>query len=223
MKLKKIASLMLAGVMAVSMLAGCKTADNSGDNGNDDVIVTPTATSIVTAVNNGQSATNKVKINCTSDATLDNALSSAVKSLGDIGVRPELVALLENLTGDEIGIDDVDQKTGWKEDTNGVITRGWKLDTSVNGKVVTDMEVMYVPALSKEAALKSAAAEIDSVVATLTATTYDMVEADEKYTDYSYTGTVSMVSAETVAGTTNYYVAYTITQTTSVKTLAPQA
>ena len=223
MKLKKIASLMLAGVMAVSMLAGCKTADNNGDNGNDDVIVTPTATSIVTAVNNGQSATNKVKINFTSDATLDNALSSAVKSLGDIGVHHELVALLENLTGDEIGIDDVNQKTGWKEYTNGIVTWGWKLDTSVNGKVVTDMNVMYVPALSKEAALKRAAAEIDSVVATLTATTYDMVEADEKYTDYSYTGTVSMVSAETVAGTTNYYVAYTITQTTSVKTLAPQA
>ena len=33
MKLKKIASLMLAGVMAVSMLAGCNTASNGGNNG----------------------------------------------------------------------------------------------------------------------------------------------------------------------------------------------
>ena len=33
MKLKKIASLMLAGIMAVSMLAGCKTADNGGNGG----------------------------------------------------------------------------------------------------------------------------------------------------------------------------------------------
>ena len=32
MKLKKIASLMLAGVMAVSMLAGCNTASNGGNN-----------------------------------------------------------------------------------------------------------------------------------------------------------------------------------------------
>ena len=31
MKLKKIASLMLAGVMAVSMLAGCHTASNDGN------------------------------------------------------------------------------------------------------------------------------------------------------------------------------------------------
>ena len=34
MKLKKIASLALAGVMAVSMLAGCSTGSNGGNNGN---------------------------------------------------------------------------------------------------------------------------------------------------------------------------------------------
>ena len=224
MKLKKIASLALAGVMAVSMLTACNTASNGNTNGNDDVIVNPAPTSIVTAVNNGQSATNKVKIDFTSDASLDAALSSAVKSVGDIGLRPEMVALMQELTGEKVGINEVDQKTGWKEDIiNGVITRGWKLDTSVDGKVVTDMEVMYIPGLTEEAALKRAADAIDSVVARLVDTTYNMVEADEKYTDYSYTGTVSMVSAQTVAGTTNYYVAYTITQTTSVKTLAPQA
>ena len=201
MKLKKIASLALAGVMAVSMLTACNTASNGNTNDNDDVIVNPAPTS----------------------ASLDAALSSAVKSVGDIGLRHEMVALMQELTGEKVGINEVDQKTGWKEDTNGVITRGWKLDTSVDGKVVTDMEVMYIPGLTEEAALKRAADAIDSVVATLVDTTYNMVEADEKYTDYSYTGTVSMVSAQTVAGTTNYYVAYTITQTTSVKTLAPQA
>ena len=224
MKLKKIASLALAGVMAVSMLTACNTASNGNTNDNDDVIVNPAPTSIVTAVNNGQSATNKVKIDFTSDASLDAALSSAVKSVGDIGLRPEMVALMQELTGEKVGINEVNQKTGWKEDIiNGVITRGWKLDTSVDGKVVTDMEVMYIPGLTEEAALKRAAAKIDEQVANLVDTTYNMVEADEKYTDYSYTGTVSMVSAQTVAGTTNYYVAYTITQTTSVKTLAPQA
>ena len=49
MKLKKIASLMLAGVMAVSMLAGCNSApvdDNTGDNNGN--VVTPT--SIATAL-----------------------------------------------------------------------------------------------------------------------------------------------------------------------------
>ena len=43
MKLKKIASLALAGVMAVSMLAGCSTTSTTpeGPNGGDDVITTP--------------------------------------------------------------------------------------------------------------------------------------------------------------------------------------
>ena len=53
MKLKKIASLAMAGVMAVSMLAGCSGTNVDDDN---DVVVTPSASSIVTAVNNGQSA-----------------------------------------------------------------------------------------------------------------------------------------------------------------------
>ena len=35
MKLKKIASLMLAGVMAVSMLAGCQNGSNGGNNGGE--------------------------------------------------------------------------------------------------------------------------------------------------------------------------------------------
>ncbi len=35
MKLKKIASLALAGIMAVSMLAGCATTNDNGDDGNN--------------------------------------------------------------------------------------------------------------------------------------------------------------------------------------------
>ena len=36
MKLKKIASLMLAGIMAVSMLTACDTTSNTPDTGDDD-------------------------------------------------------------------------------------------------------------------------------------------------------------------------------------------
>ena len=43
MKLKKIASLMLAGVMAVSMLAGCNTASNDGNPGEGEGEGTTTA------------------------------------------------------------------------------------------------------------------------------------------------------------------------------------
>ena len=41
----------------------------------------------------------------------------------------------------------------------------------------------------------------------------------DKYCDFSYTGTVSMVSSTANDGTVNYYFAVVITQTTAVKTL----
>ena len=225
MKLKKIASLALAGVMAVSMLTACDTASNGDTNGDDDVIVTPVPTSIVTAVNDGQSATNDVKINFTSDATLDAALANAVKSRGDIGTQFEIEKVISGLTGVKVGIEEVQGEPGWTwvEDNYGLGDH-WDFDADVDGKSITALAVMRLNGvLSEDAALKNAAKRIDEEVAKLTATTYDRVSADAKYTDYAYTGTVSMVSAETVAGTTNYFVAYTITQTTSVKTLAPQA
>ena len=227
MKLKKIASLMLAGVMAVSMLAGCKTVDNSGDNGNDDVVVTPSASAIVTAVNNGQSATNDVKIDFTSDTSLDAALTKAVEAVGDRAGRGELANYMKGLTGVEIGIDEVTELTGWTSKKHGWGLHQWTewtLDTGFDGKVITEMAVERIDGvLSEDAALRKAAAMVDDDVAKLDATTYGKVSADDKYTDYAYAGTVSMVSAENVNGSTSYYVAYTITQTTSVKTLAPQA
>ena len=65
--------------------------------------------------------------------------------------------------------------------------------------------------------------DIDSKVAALKTTSYkeDVTAGGEKYCDYSYTGNVSMVKVVKANGTTSYCFAYTITQTTSVKTLAP--
>ena len=58
MKLKKIASLALAGIMAVSMLAGC-----NGSSSSSTTTERETTTGIVAAVNNGQDKTNEVKVN----------------------------------------------------------------------------------------------------------------------------------------------------------------
>ena len=58
MKLKKIASLMLAGVMAVSMLAGCNTASNGGNNNDDGQNqTTPTNSKVVDYANQTLSST----------------------------------------------------------------------------------------------------------------------------------------------------------------------
>ena len=227
MKLKKIASLMLAGVMAMSMLAGCKTVDNSGNNCNDDVVVTPSASAIVTAVNNGQSATNDVKVDFTSDASLDAALTKAVEAVGDRDGRNELDRYMSDLTGVRVGISEVLKTTGVTSKDHKFWFHEWteyEVDTKMDGKVITEMDVIRIDkALSEDAALRMAAAQIDKVVAQLVGTTYGNFAADDKYADYAYAGTVSMVSAENVNGTTSYFVAYTLTQTTSIKTLAPQA
>src|SRR5699024_293669 len=85
MKLKKIASLMLAGVMSVSMLTACGSNGNTGNgnNGNENPDPTPATTSVVDAVNKGQSAANAVKIDFTVNSELDNALAKAVSVYGN--------------------------------------------------------------------------------------------------------------------------------------------
>ena len=218
MKLKKIASLMLAGVMAVSMLAGCSTANNnnSNDGGENNNVVTPT--SIVTAVNNGQSATNKVKINFTSDATLDAALSKAVKAIGENADAAGLNVQMARLTGN-------DGWGSWKFLGN---ERGLTpADTSKDdGRVVEGM--MAMPLMNamadKAAAEKTVAKIVNEMVAKLDDTTLTTsTNYNDKYCDFSYTGTVSMVSSTANDGTVNYYFAVVITQTTAVKTLKPAA
>ena len=77
MKLKKIASLMLAGIMAVSMLAGCKTASNNGNGGEGEGEVTPTSTTAsVLRENLGGNA--RRNVTAVADSDLDAALKSAV-------------------------------------------------------------------------------------------------------------------------------------------------
>ena len=81
MKLKKIASLMLAGIMAVSMLTACNTTSN-GDSNDDDVIVTPpTDTSFAAAVNGELSGPQKAVITFGSDSTLASVLNDVANEL----------------------------------------------------------------------------------------------------------------------------------------------
>ena len=70
MKLKKIASLMLAGVMAVSMLAGCKGSANSGEEENP---VVPT-TGIVADANGVLTDTEKEIFSYVGSTNLDTIL-----------------------------------------------------------------------------------------------------------------------------------------------------
>ena len=81
MKLKKIASLMLAGVMAVSMLAGCSNGTKP-ENPTDE----PTGSndSIATYLNDAQKYNDGVKIDFTYDASMEKAMTQILNDDKDV-------------------------------------------------------------------------------------------------------------------------------------------
>ena len=83
MKLKKIASLALAGVMAVSMLAGCSTTSTTpeGPNGGDDVITTP-VNDMTSAFQLEMSEKAKMKVNMSYSEDLQDDLAFAAGEVG---------------------------------------------------------------------------------------------------------------------------------------------
>ena len=83
MKLKKIASLMLAGVMAASMLAGCQTSNNNGNNEDPDVpVVTDGVSADVAARVKANDVVIPEYVTFADDADLDKALTYAVQYAG---------------------------------------------------------------------------------------------------------------------------------------------
>ena len=225
MKLKKIASLALAGLMAVSMLAGC-SGKGSDNGGNGAVVVNPGVASVVSAANDGQSTTNDVKITFKSNASLEKALKDAVAMYGDSALTAAQNGNLKNAVLNLTGIKEYD-KTPGNGFANGFFTKHRDAEADKNnatsnldGLVCTQVYVGVLPVLTEEAALNYVADQVDSVVAGLDKTTYnkDNTTAGKKYYDYSYTGEISMISVESSAGATVYFVAGSISQTVTQKT-----
>ena len=215
MKLKKIASLMLAGVMAVSMLAGCSGKGNGGDNNNGgNTVVEPSTSSIVKAFNDGQDEDNEVKVTFSSDASLDTALKKAIENAGED-------AFSGNVYGSPL-----DAVKDYVERLMGKAYDSVLLDNTAankDGQSATVFKMYYTSSTvywTEEDAVNAAARAMNEYIKTLKATTkVDGMKVGAKYYDFSYTGTVSMVSAKQEGGSTVYYVAYTITQTAAEQTV----
>ena len=243
MNLKKIASLMRAGVMAVSMLTACGSNGNTGNgnNGNENPDPTPATTSVVDAVNKGQSAANAVKIDFTVNSELDNALAKAVSVYGNDADenltinnnRPVFISEVAGAITRMTGLKSVSAKdgtsgygsTGWV-DANGFLTEtvdratALKWDKDAKGKVYTLFAVVQFPAWTEEAALNMVAEKADEMIAELDAhSNVKGLKAGEKYYTYGYDGNISMVSVKNLDGTTHYYVAYVVNQTVTESTL----
>ena len=83
MKLKKIASLALAGVMAVSMLAGCATANVEPEQ--PEKPETPATSAAADALYSELTGSAKEKVTAVADAELDSVLDSAVAKYWNYG------------------------------------------------------------------------------------------------------------------------------------------
>ena len=110
MKLKKIASLMLAGVMAVSMLAGCK--DGAGNNGGqvppeDDDNATGYSVQLGDKVNDAVKAKTYIHFvdNADDQAALENALGNLGLVNGAASVLPETLVPVCKQNGMVAGVE----------------------------------------------------------------------------------------------------------------------
>ena len=94
MKLKKIASLMLAGVMAVSMLAGCATTSNEPEQPNQPE--EPSTTNYAALLQEDLEDENVLKLKGVENNELNKALQAAVGYVGNNAVTDEFLETLNN-------------------------------------------------------------------------------------------------------------------------------
>ena len=214
MKLKKIASLMLAGIMAVSMLAACGEASSNSTETPDVTPVTGVAATV-----NGELDKNAKKISFTDDKVVTDLLTNYFKE------NPVQAGNWTSATDAEA------KHTGWYHDLQDTIKAviGAKNenhqgmgDFSADGKNVGTYFSMYVlnsDVLTQEDALRMVGQNIDSLDLPTEGAVYDAGSTQTaKNKDFSYTGTVAAIEAESKGGTESVWVIVaTITQTSADK------
>ena len=231
MKLKKIASLMLAGVMTVSMLAGCSTtAVDPEPTPNPDPV--PESNYSTTFWNNLDEG--KKNITCADDADLTAALTTAVGRAGtltiaenywgtdfvrpvDIYSRPaslsSVAAKLSELTGadnEELFITAPHDKG--MESTLNQVQNGNYCQTDDD---ITAVALFVVDGnIAIDQALEDVAERLDEVIRDLQPTSQNGIY--NKAYEYKYTGAVSVVSksVDNLDGMSVNFIAVEIDRTT---------
>ena len=127
MKLKKIASLLLAGVMAVSMLTACNTTSNTPDTGDDDQGTTTPVTGYSAKLGDEIAELSTIagkKVDWSESSDLQSSLNYQV---GNVGYNALTESFLRSLSGGQVQF--VDDRWG----TPTIVT-------TVNDNVYSDMD-----------------------------------------------------------------------------------
>ena len=211
MKLKKIASLMLAGVMAVSMLTACGEANNSDDTQKPtEPDVTPAAGYSAT-FENRLSALAASNIDMSDNADLNSALKAAMDFASDSKIawdynfnNKDVVTFVPSTNTNDLGyvVDELIKKadTNKESDNKGEVGDIFdvlnpnEVGSAAFDKDDVDVVMLYVVdgGLSTDAAVMEVADKVNSEIEKLVKTynTKNTVEATHEV-DYNYTGSVS--------------------------------
>ena len=215
MKLKKIASLMLAGVMAVSMLAGCSNGTKPDDGEKDPVVDSSLTGKVIAALD--EDTTKNVEFKA--DSNLEAVLKKAVQNAGsawtnvynivytdltaiddDLGNSNKLAAV--STAGKTEASDKKESKAVFVEKVEG---QGKNIATIVK-ELANEVDVRKVGVTGAD----------DVAWKDLPAYSSDYTDNDKKtyWYDFDYTAGVAVVAvSDAVTGATNYIVAVTVTRT----------
>lgn len=229
MKLKKIASLALAGVMAVSMLAGCNNGSNNNNNGsNGEVDVVP-ASAVLNIINSNQDVANDVQIKFTADSALEKYAATAVADRGyaiassdDAEAVAKQIYLMSNIVDVAVkGAEIADTASMVNVEDLGFLTAD---EQDIKAKNGYENTLVYVQAFNKdaltdEAAAYSAMKKLNAVLGALDESTPKNTPNTD-YLEYTYTGNACIISSQNASGAPVYYAVFQITQNAAKKTTA---
>ena len=234
MKLKKIASLMLAGIMAVSMLAACGGNTVNDDDQDDDTIVTPVDDSFAAAINGELNTAEKNTLTITADSNLEAILNKVADKFDDHALQgtagdvvtkfvldsestvPQDARHLMGLKNDASlttfasGSDDPDGHAG-VDDKKGA---SWKWTYfAKNASVETTLDFIIVDGGQTEEGLAHEVAGKLKALMTEHRMPGEAVVNNKDY-DYDYTGHVASIKLDNLRGDESFYVvAVEITKT----------
>ena len=217
MKLKKIASLMLAGVMAVSMLTACNTANDDGnDNQGDDNVVIPVDDSLAAAVNSELSAAVKNTLPITADSSLEAALKAVANKI-DTDHLQNNKFIVSSDTKDVrhlMGLDDDASLTtdGGKANnfSNDPINQAgwtWKYFSNQSTSVKTTVDlIVYDGALTEEGLAHEVAKDLKALINNNRMPNDGHDYKNNKTYDYDYTANIVSVKIDDMRGDNSHYV-----------------
>ena len=198
MKLKKIASLALAGIMAVSMLAGC--GEGTGNNTNPPASSEQTTSNVVSVVENAIARENAgLTITVAENSTLNAAMDKFNANPANVVVNVEysdIITVLNDVFGTSFRANSSFAGTTLdnvlNKDTLKSGTKTWEYAVYTNGKITAD-------ACRTMAAndLASALKDVTNVFDGMDKKNGDTV-MNNSYTLYLYEGTVQDANENTV-------------------------